>query len=234
MKKRKRAVTTILCAAVAALFILVCLGYIWPNKFFAARYEVRGIDVSHHQGAIDWRRVAENKDVRFAYVKATEGSNFVDHLFSENWSGAGEAGIVRGAYHYFTLTSPGAWQAENFISAVPAEKGCLPPAIDLEEDGWEKADFVGELENFISAVEQRYGCKPVLYVTYPIYDEYIKGEFDEYPVWIRAIELPPSLGDREWLLWQYFDRGGISGIGANVDLDAFNGGASEFEALLTR
>jgi lysozyme len=231
---KKRVLIASACMAAAAVLLLVYLGYLLPNKLFAARYAIKGVDLSHHLGPVDWQKVAQSGDVRFAYIKATEGSDFVDNRFSDNWTGAGKQGLARGAYHYFKVTSPGATQAENYMRIVPAVAGCLPPAIDIEEDGWTKEQFVEELTDFITAVEAHYGCKPVLYMTYALYEEYIKEEFDGYPLWIRDLALPPSLGGRQWLFWQYCDRGRAEGIGAAVDLDAFYGSETDFQALLTR
>src|SRR5438128_304537 len=66
-----------------------------------ARYPEQGIDVSHHQGAIDWA-VLPAQGVDFAYIKATEGGDHVDRLFARNWQAAADAGMKRGAYHFFT------------------------------------------------------------------------------------------------------------------------------------
>lgn len=75
------------------------------------------VDVSNHQGDIDWRAVARD-DIRFAYLKATEGGDFIDKRFEKNWTGAGSADIDRGAYHFFTLCRPGVDQARNFLRAA--------------------------------------------------------------------------------------------------------------------
>jgi lysozyme len=93
---------------------------------------VQGIDVSHHQGPINWDEVAGD-DVRFAWIKATEGGDWEDPRFDENWAGAGAAGVPRGAYHFFTLCRPAAEQAAWFLSVAPA--GELPTAVDLEYGG---------------------------------------------------------------------------------------------------
>ena len=93
-----------------------------------------GIDVSSHQGLIDWRHVRHN-GITFAYVKATEGSDFVDDHFLVNWIGAAAAGLDRGAYHFFTLCASGEAQATNFLRTVPTGSTALPPAIDLELAG---------------------------------------------------------------------------------------------------
>src|SRR5690349_93936 len=96
--------------------------------------ESYGIDVSNHQGTVDWEDVASD-GVSSAYLKATEGDDFVDKRFAENWSGAASAGIARGAYHFFTLCSSGAAQAANFLRVLPTDGQALPPAVDLEYSG---------------------------------------------------------------------------------------------------
>ena len=118
-----------------ALVVLSVLGFVgyqfWEPGW---RYDVRGVDVSRHQETIDWRSLSSD-DTAFAYIKATEGEDWVDVRFSENWRSAGAAEVLRGAYHFFTFCAPGADQAANMIATVPDEPGMLPPAVDLEFGG---------------------------------------------------------------------------------------------------
>src|SRR5204862_3879111 len=88
----------------------------------------------HHNGAIGWRRVKQ-ANVDFAYIKATEGGDFVDASFVANAQGAARAGLPAGAYHFFTLCRPGAEQARNFLAATATARLRLAPAIDLEFAG---------------------------------------------------------------------------------------------------
>lgn len=94
--------------------------YVWvPNWRPPLRAGERyGIDVSAHQGVIDWTRVAGD-NISFVYVKATEGGDFTDSRFAQNWTGAHEAGLDRGVYHFFTLCTPGAAQAQHFLDVAP-------------------------------------------------------------------------------------------------------------------
>ena len=98
-------------AAVAASIGLLVIIYPWlePARLL---YDVHGIDVSHHQGKIDWPAVAVD-GVGFAFIKATEGGDFVDPRFAENWKASAKAGIPRGAYHFFTQCRPATVQAEK-------------------------------------------------------------------------------------------------------------------------
>jgi len=90
--------------------------------------------VSNHQAQIDWQTVAGDK-IDFAYIKATEGGDFVDDWFESNWAGAQAAGLEVGAYHFFTLCRAGAEQAANFLDVVPVADDQLPAALDLEMPG---------------------------------------------------------------------------------------------------
>ena len=76
-----------------------------------------GIDVSTHQGAIDWAAVAGD-GIDAAYVKASEGATFEDDRFAENWAGAKAAGLEVGAYHFFTLCKEGEEQAANLLGRL--------------------------------------------------------------------------------------------------------------------
>lgn len=123
-------VATVLVTA-AGLFVLTYLTTFSPNR---SRYPVRGIDVSRHQGDIDWKRVAAD-DVSFAIIKATEGGDWVDPKFSENFREARAAGLKVGAYHFYRFNRTGAEQAQNFIKTVPRNRDMLPPVIDIEFSG---------------------------------------------------------------------------------------------------
>jgi lysozyme len=134
------------------------------------RYPVQGIDVSHHQGRIDWTKLKGARS-QFAYIKASQGATFRDSSFTWNWNGALAAGVVPGSYHYFSLCGNGAEQATNFIAAAAWTKVVgLPPAVDLEFRGNcgrrpSVAEFSAELQKFLELVETEWGCRPVLYVT---------------------------------------------------------------------
>jgi len=114
--------------AVAALIFVLYQDF----ELAARRYAIRGVDVSYYQGEIDWRTLRRS-GVRFAYIKATEGTSLRDPRFAENWQRSHDAGMVRGAYHFFSICKSGAVQAANFIAAIPASTGSLPNALDAEQ-----------------------------------------------------------------------------------------------------
>lgn len=213
-------------------------GYIWFNNPDRDRFPVRGIDISVHQGAIDWQEV-QKSNFQFVFIKATEGMDFKDTYFRENWVNAKKIGLVRGAYHFFTFRSAGSDQARNFTDSVPREDGCLPPVIDIEFGGNSKvipdrAKFNRELQDFITIIEEHYRQKPIFYVTYEAYDKYITGDYAEYKIWIRDILKYPRLKDkRDWVLWQYSSRGRVKGFSTLIDLNVFKGDRNDFERLLS-
>jgi lysozyme len=193
----------------------------------------QGVDVSHHQGAIDWRALAAD-DVSFAYIKATEGADHIDTRFADNWDGAAAAGLYRGAYHFFTLCQPGAAQAAHFITVVPLSAGALPPALDLEHmgpcrEGPTMSDVIAEADAFMDMVEARYGVRPIIYTTREFHDAHLAALSGER-FWIRSIGMRPNFRQRDWVIWQHHNRGHKRGVQGPLDLNAFRGDA---DALAT-
>jgi lysozyme len=222
--------------AVLGLLLLLALDYfgiIWHNEPFALRYEIKGLDVSHHQKEIDWPTVAAQNKYSFVFIKATEGHDFTDDDFLRNWKDAKENGITVGAYHFFSARSSGTEQAEFFIATVPKEDGTLPPVIDIEISlSRDKETIRKEIKDMSMHLENYYHKKPILYITYDIYNAYIKeGDFSENKIWIRDIVKPPTLQGRDWTFWQYSNRGRIDGITEYTDLNVFKGTREELENL---
>ena len=183
----------------------------------------QGIDVSHHQGRIDWRRLPA-QGVDFAYIKATEGGDFVDPDFAANWAAARAAGVRRGAYHFYNPCRPGADQAANLIATAPADADALPPAIDLErmepcpESGAVPAAALrAELARFLALVEGHYRVPARLYLTREFDEAYaISANFDR-PLWLRSIVWEPAFGTRPWAMWQASNFRRLDGISGLVD-----------------
>ena len=194
-------------------------------------YTVHGIDVSHHQGDIEWERVAADGRIQFAWMKATQGAGHTDRRSARNWEGAQTAGIKVGAYHYYSMCRDGAEQAAHFIDTVPKVPGMLPPAVDVEED--ERCNrrvprnLKAELGAYLSAVEDHYGQRPILYVTSWYLGEHL-GQPDA-DLWLAAYTRHPRPGFT-FTFWQYTSRGRVPGITGPVDLDVFAGSASELTA----
>jgi lysozyme len=178
-----------------------------------------GIDVSHHQGSIDWQRVA-NDGISFAYIKASEGATFTDPRFAENWLGADGAGLDRGAYHFFSLCSPGGQQASNFLRFIPTRLE-LPPAVDLELSPHCSArptagELRIELQTFLRQVEGALEEDAILYVGDDFEDAYPEVVSIERPRWRLRFLLRPK---GAWRIWQVGSYARVDGITGQVGLD---------------
>lgn len=215
------------------LFIVLdFFGLIWHNAPFAMLYDVKGLDVSHHQGQIDWKKVASTKKYSFVFIKATEGHDFTDDDFLKNWNDAIDNGLLVGAYHFFSIRSSGEEQANLFISTVPIDNTALPPVIDIEIDiDQDPSKIRTEIKSMADKLETHYGKKPILYLTYGTYSAYIKDNLQEYDIWIRDVLKFPYLKDREWLMWQYSNRGRVKGINTYVDINVFKGSEQDLIKL---
>lgn len=237
MKKKTVAVAIIAAAVlVGAIFVLLVLKQkIHLNNPSDAQYPVKGIDVSSYQGEIDWE-VLSKENISFAYIKATEGSSFIDSNFAYNYEEANKTDLRVGAYHFFSFDSEGRTQADNYISVVEAKENMLPPVVDFEFYG-DKAKnppdvstTEKELMVLLETLEDYYKVKPVIYATERTYRDYLKGNFDDYDIWIRNVYFRPLHGN--WKFWQYSCTGELKGyIGKEkyVDLNVFNGSRKEFE-----
>jgi lysozyme len=201
-------------------------------------YPIHGMDVSHYENTIPWDQV-KTEGLSFAYIKSTEGGDYVDPDFQTNWQGAAGAGMAEGAYHFYNFCKTGAEQAANFIKTVPRTAGALPMVIDLEESAdcttWPaQADFLVQLSSFVGQVKAVYGLTPILYINLSIYDRYLSnGAGAAYRLWIAdpshvKPDMPAGVG---WTFWQYSWHGTVAGIGSEVDLDVFNGDAQAFSQL---
>lgn len=226
------------CTAGAAAAYAVYSGRLQLNPLYIGKDDIVGCDVSHYQGEIQWDEL-RRQNIKFTFIKATEGSRHVDQLFSHNWDEVFKTDIKAGAYHFFSFESPGSSQAGNYIRTVKKRKGMLPPVVDIEFYGNTRKNKPDaskvreELNQFIRAIEQEYHTKPIIYTTIKAYDYFIKGYYDGEPLWIRNVRTKPGLNGN-WLFWQYTNRGrlkGYSGTEPYIDLNVFHGTERELEQL---
>lgn len=209
-----------------------------------------GIDLSHLNHVYDWSK-AKASGISFVFIKATEGEFHRDTTFATNWKNAKQYELIRGAYLYFSYTSPAAAQAENFISLVTLDNGDLPPTLDLGVfAGAVKIDPVRiqSVREVLSLLEQHYNVKPIIYCPYTVAAVLGKEpNFHRYVLWIslcgqnniasssKLLTMPylPT-GWKSWAFWQFTTEGSLSGIenrGARLDLNQFNGSISALQSL---
>ncbi|MGV6810365.1 MAG: GH25 family lysozyme [bacterium] len=213
-------------------------GYVRFNYPSFQEYPVQGLDISHHQGDIDWEALKDTP-YQFVYIKATEGGDYIDRRFSENWQQAQAIGWITGAYHFFTFCRSGEEQAENFLLNVPKTASLLPPAIDIEFAGnckkiLTKSELHKELDDFISIISSFYEQTPIIYAPKRAYKAYFAGEIRyEHAFWARDMIKEPELPDgRDWLFWQYASNARLTGIDSLVDLNVFQGSEKAFRQFV--
>lgn len=211
-----------------------CYGFKGYGVCLPVNYKIHGIDVSHHQGEIDWEAVkATDKQeypIRFVFMKATEGGDHKDRLFADNFRQAREVGLVRGAYHFYNPNTDPIRQADFFISQVKLETGDLAPVLDIERKPRSKAQLQADLVKFLNRLEQHYGVKPIIYTSYKYRLHYLDTpELSSYPLWIAHYYVDALSYDGPWQFWQHTDYGTVPGIEENVDLNVFNGSWNDLQ-----
>lgn len=196
--------------------------------------EMQGVDVSHYQRRINWDTVAAKENIDFVFVKATEGRDYIDTLFCENWEGLRQAGLRRGAYHFFRSYGCGDEQAAHFLSICEMQPGDLVPVLDIETtDGVQDEVIVQEADIWLKTVEQRLKVKPIIYTNQYFYDRYLAGHFDDYPLWVARYsgQMPVMSNGKNWHIWQYGNNGKVRGIANRVDMNLFFGTAEMLDRL---
>lgn len=187
---------------------------------------LRGVDASHHQGTIDWQQVRADR-IDFAYLKATEGSTFVDPAFATNRQQAGAAGLRVGGYHYFSLCSPGAPQAAHFAAVLGRlPSSALPPAVDLELATCAvpptREDLLREVRAFLDVLEAETHRRAVVYAYPDLEAQYRIAEALDRRQWVRRIGATPP--ERDWWIWQRDDAATVDGIDGPADVNLMRAG----------
>ena len=187
-----------------------------------------GFDVSEYQSEIDWEQtyhLDESFELSFVFIRATAGKNKVDKRFKENWKASKERQLIRGAYHYYRPNENSIEQAENFIKTVKLQKGDLPPVLDIEK--LPKSQSIDSLKvglrRWLKKVEKFYKVKPIIYSGESYYNDFLKEEFSEYPLWIANYNFWRNHLEDDWLFWQFTEKAQIQGIEGMVDVNIFNG-----------
>ena len=202
----------------------------------------QGIDISHHNGTVDWAKVRAD-GISFAFLKASEGRSYRDPTFPGHLKAARAAGILVGAYHFVTAQSVDAAREEaaNFMGAITAAGGIdlldLPPVMDYENNPGQltKAQINAVAESFLTTVESLSGRKPIIY-TGNSFAANFGANLGAYPLWIaRYSTTPPTdvAAWGKWTFWQYSDgqQGGarsdgsrsVAGVSGYVDLNEYAG-----------
>lgn len=237
MKRIIITAATVVLVLVLSIIALLYFGIIHINNPSESKYPVRGVDVSCYQGDIDWDKLSA-QDISFAFIKATEGSSFVDPNFLENWKNASRTNLRIGAYHFFSFESSGEKQADLFCKTVSVVDKMLPPVIDVEYYGQFKSEkdisaknIKANLRTMVDRLTKVYGVKPILYVTQESFDSIVQDDFSDCDLWYRSVysSVPQTV---DWKFWQFSNRHclqGYEGEERYIDMNVFFGSIKDFE-----
>ena len=198
-----------------------------------------GMDLSHYQMLEDikWDSLSIGNGaipIEFVVLRATMGNRSADKHFDEFWKLSKKHNLVRGAYHFYRADEDPVMQANNFLANVKLESGDLPPVLDIEKIPKRKStkELVADLKIWCKIVEETYGEKPIIYTYYHYYKDFLKDEFDGYPIWLANYnDVPQPSPDADWKIWQFTEKGIVKGINTKVDLNVFNGNSWSLNRL---
>ena len=211
-----------------------------PKPTPAPTQYVNGIDVSYHQGAIDWSQVA-GSGVRFAFLRASAGTLTADTAYSTYRQGARAAGLTVGSYHFANpdgTANDAANEASWFLRNATIAPGDLRPVLDLEvANGLSPAALTAWAQTWLAQVTAATGVRPIIYTNNSFWtssmantDWFARNGYSVLWIahWTSATQ--PSVpaggwGDNGWTFWQHSSTGNVPGINGPVDLDRFNGGS---------
>lgn len=231
LRKSITAVVTVAALAVSGTAVAQAVSFGAP----------KGIDVAAHQHPggtpIDWSMVRTDGQ-SFAFVKATEGGDWVNPHYVEDIQAANAAGLKTGAYHYARPAGDAKTQAANFAAQIAlAPNQTLPPALDIEvTEGKSAAQLEQWIEEFTSELKRLTGRTPMIYT----YKYFWMGQmnnsqkFSDMPLWLAAYQdqAPEAVGGwNELSFWQRSGSGKVAGISTDVDMNLFNGSKQQLQSF---
>ncbi len=211
--------------------------YVLPHSVNVDRYRypVAGIDVSKHNGEIDFEKVAAD-DYQFVFIKASEGKTYQDEAFNRNYQGARDAGLKVGAYHFFRKNRTGEEQAANLLNVVKGKELDLPLVIDLEDDWGNGATTSREtaLKRVLEMIEilDDKGYDVMIYTNLDGYGKYYKGMLGDHDLWLCSFTSPDILTDKPHRFQQFSHEGVVAGVKGDVDLNVWRGSKREWQRYL--
>ncbi|EQD82917.1 GH25 family lysozyme M1 (1,4-beta-N-acetylmuramidase) [Saccharopolyspora erythraea NRRL 2338] len=203
-----------------------------------------GIDVSNHNGSIDWRKVAADGK-QFTFVLATDGTSFTNPRYSEQYHGAKEAGLIAGAYHFARPDKSAEAQADRLLATADYQPDgrSLPPVLDLEVDpkgggcyGLSVQEMHQWTDTFNRKIKDATGKDPIIYANPSFWNQCMGGtaDYGDHPLWLASYGVSnPKVpaGFDNWDFWQYTDSGKVAGISKPTDLNQFQGGIERLKQL---
>ena len=187
---------------------------------------MKGIDVSNHNGKINWSKV-KSDGVELVYIKATEGTTYQDLWLENHYQGAKSVGLFTGFYHFLVGTSQPESQALNFYNTIKEKKSDLLPCLDIEVSGFDVGDYA---LRFLKKFKELSGMNMVIYTGAYFSRDNLPMEIKQnYPLWLAHYGVEPWKSNLVTLAGfttlvghQYTEKGKVNGISTDVDMNVFN------------
>ena len=186
-----------------------------------------GIDVSFWQGDIDWSLVAQTR-TEFVMIRAGFGAYDdtpmgVDSRFREYITGALENGLDIGVYFfsYAETINDIKEEARFLVDLIKDYRVTYPVVLDMEETREDYIDCPSEMAESFLEIIMASGYFPMMYS----YKYWLEGNLtqsvrDKYAVWVAHYDVPATTyRGGNYYMWQYSDKGRVTGINGNVDLN---------------
>jgi GH25 family lysozyme M1 (1,4-beta-N-acetylmuramidase) len=201
-----------------------------------------GVDVSSYQGTINWTSV-KAAGRSFAIVKATEGKTFNSSTFTSQITGAKNAGVLVGAYHFarYDLNTAAA-EASHFLAVAGkyVTAGYLRPVLDVEHStSLSKTALSNWVNAWCTQVKSATGVAPIIYSYVSYASAHLNSTVTQWPLWMAQYPSSPAPQTgaprgtspwTSWSFWQYTDHASVAGISGGVDGDVYNGDLTSLKA----
>jgi lysozyme len=183
-----------------------------------------GIDISHHQGDIDWEKLFHKEHfdtiIHFVYCKATEGADHIDTRWNYNREMLQQLEVPNGAYHFFSSKTLPRPQAAHFLSQWKKTASDLPPVLDVEAEGFSDEDLRAKMKIWLEVIEKETNMRPIIYTSLHFFETKFAQDFKKYNFWIAAYSRQPDcIDDKRIIHWQYSETGELPCIDEKVDLN---------------
>lgn len=184
--------------------------------------EKKGIDISHHQGDIDFEKLKGNID--FAMVRTSYGSFYEDRKYKQNIKGLEKINVPYGLYHfsYATDVETAKKEASSFINLIKNYNPTYPVVIDIEYSDRTadvRKDTLVDIANVFCKMVEEAGYYAMIYANLDYFNNKLNSNvLDRYDKWLAQWTSKPTY-NKPFGIWQYSSKGSVPGINGNVDLN---------------
>ncbi len=218
----KRIWSLILCAA-------LLLPLVGRGQAASATPTAHGIDVSHHQGQIDWDTVAKHID--FAILRVGYGMDLQaqdDRQWLANVQACTRLKIPFGVYIYSHATNEeqALSEAQHVLRLIKGYKLSMPVYLDLEDEDIENnctpEEILRNATVFCNAIEEA-GYEAGIYANTYWWGKYLtSSQYDKWDRWVARYASQTGYS-KPYSMWQYTSEGSVPGIQGNVDMNYWYG-----------